>query len=136
MDNLFEKILRFSTVSQGSTKYLKLLRMNIKLHYENTQLKMSLTQTNRSKKNHDTAGHEQNYRESILRGSRNTIAATEGSEICPGPLRHKIKWRPPKLKYKWHSPALISAFYNERKPLSAQLQETLTKSTSMPCLRN
>ncbi|KAI8423361.1 hypothetical protein MSG28_014365 [Choristoneura fumiferana] len=84
MDNLFEKILRFSTVSQGSKKYLKLLRMNIKLHYENTQLKMSLTQNNRSIKDRETEGHEQNYHDSIFRGSRNTIAAAEGSEICPG----------------------------------------------------
>ncbi|XP_049880806.1 uncharacterized protein LOC126377158 [Pectinophora gossypiella] len=43
LDNLLNRLLNASTVTPSSKNYLKLLKMNANLHYENTQLKICLS---------------------------------------------------------------------------------------------
>lgn len=52
LDSLLDKLLKSSSVSPNSKKYLKLLQINGNLHYENTQLKIYLSsQPDSSKSN-------------------------------------------------------------------------------------
>ncbi|CAH1641669.1 unnamed protein product [Spodoptera littoralis] len=43
LDSLLDKLLKSSSISPNSRKYLKLLQINASLHYENTQLKIYLS---------------------------------------------------------------------------------------------
>ncbi|KAH9644622.1 hypothetical protein HF086_011791 [Spodoptera exigua] len=51
LDNLLDKLLKSSSISPNSRKYLKLLQINASLHYENTQLKIYLSSNQDRTKN-------------------------------------------------------------------------------------
>lgn len=44
LDNLLRSLIKTSSISPNSRRFLKLLKINANLHYENTQLKVCLSQ--------------------------------------------------------------------------------------------
>uniref|UniRef100_A0A2A4IUU4 Uncharacterized protein n=1 Tax=Heliothis virescens TaxID=7102 RepID=A0A2A4IUU4_HELVI len=123
LDSLLDKLLKSSSVSPNSKKYLKLLQINASLHYENTQLKIYLSSQQES-----TNSGLQHHSERCCLTDKQAPFETKSEEKMTQYINTKFKL------FNTHGFEALKSFKYIHRSFSPNVRGTIYRSVSDSCI--
>ncbi|XP_047035899.1 uncharacterized protein LOC124641757 isoform X1 [Helicoverpa zea] len=127
LDNLLDKLLKSSSVSPNSKKYLKLLQINASLHYENTQLKIYLSSQQESTSSNSVPQHHSD-RCCPVDTDKQTPFETKSEEKMNHYINTKFKL------FNTHGFEALKSFKYIHRSFSPNVRGTIYRSVSDSCI--
>nr|XP_049705063.1 uncharacterized protein LOC110380780 isoform X2 [Helicoverpa armigera] len=127
LDNLLDKLLKSSSVSPNSKKYLKLLQINASLHYENTQLKIYLSSQQESTSSNSVPQHHSD-RCCPVDTDKQTSFETKSEEKMNHYINTKFKL------FNTHGFEALKSFKYIHRSFSPNVRGTIYRSVSDSCI--